>query len=63
MHQFLLGRYILNFLIYVKILVFSINLNTKISISQGTFETTLTFSQERRGTVFFALIGQEGFTW
>ena len=52
----------LNFPIYVKILVFSINLNAKISISQGTFETTLTFSQARRGTVFFALIGQEGFT-
>ena len=53
----------LNFLIYVKILVFSINLNAKISFSQGNFETALTFSQARWGTVFFTLIGQDGFTW
>ena len=52
-----------NFLIYVKILVFSITLNAKISISKGTFEMTLTFSQARWGTIFFPLIDQEWFTW
>ena len=47
-----MGMYTLNFLIYVKILVFSINLNAKTSISKCTFETTLTISQSQWGTIF-----------